>query len=333
MTLLFQILFWLVVFITSVLTVTASIGFSHWALDLTTHFRLQYFVLLFIALCLLWLGKSTYRYKRNSSLIIGVFISINIMAITPYYLPQERIESENVHKLSVLHLNIFAPNRQYSEIQKMIQALSPDIVEIQEYKDNSRNHLEKTGVFNNYPYRIVGKAHLGIYSKYPFRQSHLDYATGVTLANFATITTVVDVKGTPVNLITAHPHWPIMNNKERQRAHFKSWIDKGFTKKQNVVLLADLNTSPWSSNFKYLIRESGLKDSQLGKGIQPSWPVFIPHLRKYGRNLLVSLFRIPIDHILVSKDITVLKRELGPDVGSDHLPVYAELAIPVSSSR
>jgi len=37
--------------------------------------------------------------------------------------------------------------------------------------------------------------------------------------------------------------------------------------------------------------------------------------------------RIPIDHILVGTGIRVFKREVGPDVESDHRPVLADLAI------
>jgi endonuclease/exonuclease/phosphatase family metal-dependent hydrolase len=38
--------------------------------------------------------------------------------------------------------------------------------------------------------------------------------------------------------------------------------------------------------------------------------------------------RIPIDHVVVSPEVRVTDRRVGPDVGSDHLPVEATLAIP-----
>ena len=38
-----------------------------------------------------------------------------------------------------------------------------------------------------------------------------------------------------------------------------------------------------------------------------------------------ALVRIPIDHVLVSCDVGVHDREIGPDVGSDHLPVVVDL--------
>jgi len=38
--------------------------------------------------------------------------------------------------------------------------------------------------------------------------------------------------------------------------------------------------------------------------------------------------RIPIDHVLVPPEATVLRREVGPDIGSDHLPIEAEIVLP-----
>jgi endonuclease/exonuclease/phosphatase (EEP) superfamily protein YafD len=35
---------------------------------------------------------------------------------------------------------------------------------------------------------------------------------------------------------------------------------------------------------------------------------------------------IPIDHVLVKNGLMVLKREIGPDLGSDHRSVLVEIA-------
>jgi len=40
------------------------------------------------------------------------------------------------------------------------------------------------------------------------------------------------------------------------------------------------------------------------------------------------LGRIPIDHVLVTPDLQILRFELGPPVGADHLPIWVELKWP-----
>jgi endonuclease/exonuclease/phosphatase (EEP) superfamily protein YafD len=81
-----------------------------------------------------------------------------------------------------------------------------------------------------------------------------------------------------------------------------------------VLLAGDLNTTPWSPYFQTLEKESGLKNSMKGFGFQPSWA---------GNAFL----KIPLDHFLHSPEIVIHNRMIGPDVGSDHLPVIIDFTI------
>ena len=83
-----------------------------------------------------------------------------------------------------------------------------------------------------------------------------------------------------------------------------------------VIVAGDLNTTPWSHGFQRLIRPRGLRDSAVGHGVQTTW-----NARRW-------VPRIPIDHVVVSPEVRVVARRVGPDVGSDHLPIEATLAVP-----
>ena len=52
---------------------------------------------------------------------------------------------------------------------------------------------------------------------------------------------------------------------------------------------------------------------------EPTWPTYNP------------LLWIPIDHCLVSPEIIVTDRQIGPDVGSDHYPIVVDLQLPHAS--
>jgi endonuclease/exonuclease/phosphatase (EEP) superfamily protein YafD len=80
-----------------------------------------------------------------------------------------------------------------------------------------------------------------------------------------------------------------------------------------VVVLGDLNTTPWSPFFSDLLREGGLQDTSAGRGIFASWPSALPFLR------------IPLDHCLVSPGFAVCDKRVGPRVGGDHLPIVVTL--------
>lgn len=67
----------------------------------------------------------------------------------------------------------------------------------------------------------------------------------------------------------------------------------------NKILIGDFNTAPYSPYFKRLQKISGLKNSMLGHGITGTWPSFLPRP-----------LRIPIDHVLISDQIEILRRDV-----------------------
>jgi endonuclease/exonuclease/phosphatase (EEP) superfamily protein YafD len=82
-------------------------------------------------------------------------------------------------------------------------------------------------------------------------------------------------------------------------------------------VVGDFNMTPWSPYFPEILRVSGLKNSLVGAGFQPSWPSWLP-----------ALLRIPIDHALVSEEFEVVERKVGPHIGSDHRPLIIKIALP-----
>ena len=82
-----------------------------------------------------------------------------------------------------------------------------------------------------------------------------------------------------------------------------------------LILLGDLNVTPWNRHFRRLLKRSGLADSSRGYGVQPTWP---------SRN---PLLLIPVDHCLHSHDVFIVNREVGANVSSDHYPLIVDFAV------
>lgn len=105
-----------------------------------------------------------------------------------------------------------------------------------------------------------------------------------------------------------------------QRIEFDAladWIQRTLKNgEKNLIVIGDFNSTPWYGSFRQLIRKSGLINSQRGFGIQATWNSVLP-----------PLLRIPIDHCLHSKSFTTIKRFIGSDIGSDHLPLFVELRL------
>ena len=83
------------------------------------------------------------------------------------------------------------------------------------------------------------------------------------------------------------------------------------------IAIGDFNLTPYSYYFSQLEKTIGLKNTLKGFGFQNTWPSISP----------INIFRIPIDHIFVSKNIQVLDRKISNCLGSDHFPIIIKLLL------
>jgi len=79
-----------------------------------------------------------------------------------------------------------------------------------------------------------------------------------------------------------------------------------------AIVVGDLNATPWSNAF------SGLGHAGLlrATGLKPTWPA-----------IGLGWMGIPIDHVLVTPHWSVMERQIGPNIGSDHLPVMVRIGL------
>ena len=88
----------------------------------------------------------------------------------------------------------------------------------------------------------------------------------------------------------------------------------------NVIVAGDWNTPVWSTTFKRFLDATGLLATE-----RSAWPAPTRLFSDFGAPAFLGT---PIDHIAVSDRIGVKAFFTGPDFGSDHLPVVADLNIP-----
>lgn len=291
-----------------------------WLCDLISHFRLQ--LLIGSAICflsLLLLVKQT-QLKRFVLPLSVAFIPLflNAWVIAPYYVPTIVPSIQPKTRMKLLHLNVYKHNHAVQPTQQLIATQHADIINLQEYNTQWRNQLEATGVLKAYPYRFyVDGGDDAIYSKFPFKTVRAEHVgNSVHGADVGIVATVLPTPTTPITFLFSHTTNPQDSaGTIRQQAHFDFWIKQRSTYGSPFVLVGDINTAPWSYGFRTMVQKMNLRDSQLGFGVQPSFPTFS------------WAIRIPIDHCLVSPEVAVLDRKLAPSVGSDHFPVVVELAL------
>ena len=284
----------------------------HWALDLLSHFPVQIAAAALVLLATL-LGLRQWK----AAVLPAVVITICTTKLVPLYLPakQPSYSSRTIHAVSA---NVLRSNQDFAKFIAYIQTTRPDFFLAMEVDDVWLAEL--TSLHDDYPYHISQPGHgafgIALYSRTPIQDCEI-IESAVSGAPMIHATLVFDDR--PLSLVGAHPLPPVKSGTATLRnGQLKEIAALTASLPQPTLLLGDLNVTSWSPHFTDLLERTGLRDARQGFGIQPTWP---------GLPGFAALLKIPIDHTLVSDDIQVVARRVGPDIGSDHLPVEIDFRI------
>jgi len=140
---------------------------------------------------------------------------------------------------------------------------------------------------------------LGLGSRWPLREVRLEHnADGIPLLRVR-----VEHPDGVFDVIAVHPMPPLSPSwHQRRQADFEALQVDG-----PALLAGDLNASPWSSAAWVLQRRGWRRAS----GVAPTWPS--------------PVLGIAIDGVWAQGPWAVHERAVGPDIGSDHRPLYVGL--------
>ncbi|MFZ6026552.1 MAG: endonuclease/exonuclease/phosphatase family protein [Chloroflexota bacterium] len=293
----------------SLATVLGFLGRWWWRFDLLAHFRVQYFALLSVA--------SLFLATQGQVLLAGIFslfAVVNVGMLAPFYRPRARLPQRKTYRL--LLANVLQENRRYGDMLELIERRQPDfvaLIETGEHWIEALAPLRESHPFSVHEFWGEENYDIALFSKIAPDSFSVErfgpLGTPTLLGRFT-------LGGIPLNVIVTHPAPPKTafetNARNSQLAELA-----GFLAAQQVatLLAGDLNITSWSPFFGRLLRQGNLRDSRIGYGIQASWPAASPFAR------------VPIDHVLVSPDIQVHHRCLGPLTGSDHRPVLVDFSL------
>lgn len=292
----------------SVATVAGFAGTVWWRTELACHFRVQYF----ISLAIVALTLALLRRWRFAA-VFGAFCLLNLAVILPLYVfAPERPASAAIRAMLV---NVLTSNRDSDSVKAAIKKYNPDFLVLLETDEWWLTQL--ASLRQTYPYSFTRPRsdNFGItfLSKVPLARAEI---VDIETTNVPAVLAEVEFDGRPFAILGIHVMAPVRGGAARQRN--KQFIEIAAYVRQlrmPVLLLGDLNTTPWSPFFSRLLDNARLHDSTAGYGYQPTWPAGNP------------LLRIPIDHCLYSRGIGIAGRMVGPDVGSDHFPLVVDFAL------
>lgn len=292
---------------------------AHWFGELIAQPRHWYAILLLF--CAVLLAR---RLQKPAAFIL-VAASMNAMYLFPLYVDSPAHRNEHYEHVTIAHVNVDRFNETPDAAFTWIRGLAPSIVSLQELTPEMAAALPAA-----LPDYEVALSH-------PLANSHgsavlVKRGTILKIASARIvylpetserplIECVLETRDRKLALLSLHVTRPLGKHRydfqSLELAEASRWAEEQQAMGRAVVVIGDLNLTPWSPRFRALCRDSGLVNSQNGFGVQGTWPATAP-----------SFLGFPIDHCLHGASIHTKRRVVGPNMGSDHRPLFVELSIP-----
>ena len=291
-------------------TVSPLLAGRVWYCELATHFQLQYVELLAAATALFALSGRL----KSAVFTLVVTASAFCYHLLPLYVGGHEQTSET-RTLRLISSNVAFFNQTQDELVDFLAAEKPDVVLLFEVSPDWLSTLKI--LEPEYPHFKVEprERHSGIaiFSRLPLESVQL---RTVGANPSPVVTATVKANDRTLTVIGAHPDPPVSWKQTRDRNdQLAGLAELVVALPTPLVVAGDLNTSSWNPAFQRLLRDTGLRDSRQGRGVQMTWPASVPGMQT------------AIDHCLVSPRVKVLDRWVGRDIGSDHLPIVVDLLV------
>ena len=299
---------------------------SHWIVRVWEFPRLQIAtVITFLIACHGFTWAYTGQIDGLYSLInVGLVISLiyQLLWITPYtplYKREvKRVDDiESSRKLSVLSSNVYMPNNDFRKLIEHVRNKQPDFLVTLETNEKWEKGISE--IESEYPHRkfcpLENLYGMHLYSKLPFKSVTLRF---LIEDDVPSMKVTINHQGKDVTLYFLHPKppSPTENTYAKPRDVELTLVGREIAKASGPVIVAgDLNDVAWSPTTRKFKKISGLLDPREGRGFFNTFHAKYP------------LVKWPLDHVFHSRHFALVNIEKLKSIGSDHYPLYTELAL------
>jgi endonuclease/exonuclease/phosphatase (EEP) superfamily protein YafD len=215
--------------------------------------------------------------------------------------------------LRLVSANLLHRNSAFDRTLQVISALNADVVVLCEATAAARQRFGSLGA--RFPHALDTCATDSLYgivilSRFPLKLRSRGIGEDDPMPRH--LAADVAAEGKIITIVAIHPTNPLrLSRSDRIPAEFESVAAFCRTAPEDLILIGDCNAAGWSRCLQDLEKTASLAND---RRLRPSWPVWLP-----------SLVRLPLDHVWVRGHVALLRAELGPKFGSDHLPLIADV--------
>ncbi|GAB2177869.1 endonuclease/exonuclease/phosphatase family protein [Dongia sp. agr-C8] len=265
-----------------------------------------------IASLALWRG----RLVVTSCLVVALCGAPVIASIQG--MPEVAVETP---KLKVATFNVWTRNREFDRIMAYLREERPDIVFLEEVKEKHKQVF--AALKDLYPTQVTCHestidCETMLLSRFPARMQRAGRINGAlpsaAIAEF-------EIDGRILTAVAVHVVWPFpMAGADAQREQLLHLAESLDAFQGPLLVGGDFNGGAWVRNQQDFRKRTGLAGEP---GYHPTWPA----LPIAGHDV-PDWLRLPIDHVFSRGGPLVTAAEVGPELGSDHLPLMTTVAWP-----
>jgi len=305
--------------------VLSFLNFLHPLLDSYSHFRIH---LLYALIPLMFLLAFFHEMKNTLLyLLLTLVASYYLYTLHQPFVPKPLSQDKN-SSLKLIQFNLNFENRRMDEVVAYLKYSSADIITLQEVTTSHQMRLEALKEENfsiefsqEYPYvgwkkgaypyqrycEFSSVGAVAILSKHQF-----NIEKSACLHKQGLLWSEVKVNEKHINIVSIHTYWPYPFKQPEQVQDIKPIFAHI---KTPTIVAGDFNTVPWSHTVKEIEKASNTK---IIEGLR--WTI---ELKDQLPNF--PYIKLPIDHVLISKEFETVGIYVDKNLGSDHFPVVTTL--------
>ena len=300
-----------------VVEVLARLGRLHPLLELASNLRPHILIGSVGVLLLLILARHKAAWIAAGLVVLGV------LQMAPFWFATPDDPIAGGTDFAVMQFNIAESNRNFDEIAQRVVASDPDVLVITELTTVQWANISSR--LTQYAFTIAEpwddqEQHLGgglaILSKTEVAEVSLP--VDVSPPHRAILAGLVAVQNEQVLVVAMHPHASRTEatKVDLRQAQLEAVSELMAERGGHSIVAGDLNLAPTSTQYRSFLDDLGWRDPHRSVGWNATWNF---------RGLLLGL---PVDHVLVSREIALLAYDVGDGAGSDHRTVTARLSLP-----
>jgi endonuclease/exonuclease/phosphatase (EEP) superfamily protein YafD len=292
-------------------TVAGYIGRLRYC-ELLADFRPYYFAvsIVFAPVAVLLCRCRDFRLVGiSAAAALGVAVLVNGMEVLPWLMARRPVsDGSQGTKFKAIAFNVENVNRAFVATRAFVEREAPDLAMFCESVGDWPTEL--LPLQRQMPFHVrLDDLTIDVFSRHPVVRTQL-FAIGLL------------VNETEITFVAAHApprHWYGSAGFRSRTAMLEEGLgERSAALPRPMLVMGDLNASPWSPAYKIMIERSKLVDARRG------WGLLMTH---HGDGVASGWLWRPIDHCLFTAEVRG-RLSTGPDLGSDHLPIIANLSLP-----